>query len=336
MIKNDMNISKKREVGSTYRVSIAFPCDLEKVDYDPESHSVQLLDRATVPPLLARYCEENGHVMPDGLYGFFGDSAELSLKSNVQDRLPLTKQGRAPIWDLSGNLEFDWLTEVRPSSASLVWKNVDNLKVAFLRIGRCSGETNDLLRFFTGDRRALDRLTLEPWRIDSYVAALEQHHGILRAVIFDAMMADGSIQAMVKVYDPSAVVGGELQPLYRFHSSVDPNQATSYSLPEPSWSGWEIPSKALSAIDVADITSFVSQPKTRKRSIEALITRRIKMLREEDRFRPRDADVKAISKRRVQSSIPESIKDLQQRGDSVGTKKVLVDTRNQEALPSVR
>lgn len=306
------NDSERRKPSASYRTRVAIGVDLARISMSDDAKGVTLGDRATIPPLLEKHAENNSQTMPDGLYGFFGDDAELSLKKQVTYNLEEHKGEKPPIWDLTTNLEFTWRDPYdRPHAATMAWKDPADLQGAFLRIGRVSGRTNDILRFYTGDRRAIDRLTLEPWNIDEYASALKHVYGNIRAIIFDALMADGSVQAVVKIYDPSVIEASGLRPLFRFLSSHDPDQAQSFDLPDVSWSGWGVRRNLISDLDKADLTSFVAQPEDNKELQQILVNRRARELRAEGRFKPRHKEIKAVAKYRKQQAMPKSVMDAE-------------------------
>jgi len=298
-----------RKPNNQYRARITVGVDLSRISLSEDGNTVQLEDKATIPPLLEAYAHENGERMPDGLYGFFGDDAELALKKQIDFNLATHKGELPPIWDMVTTLEFEWRDpENHPRAATMAWKDPRDLQGAFIRIGRISGETNDILRFYTGDRLAVDRLTLEPWRVDEYAAALKQVYGTIRAVIFNAKMADESIQTIVKVYDRTLFEEAGLRPLYRWLSSQDPSQAQNFELPEESWKGWGVPSHLISPLDIADLMTFVNQPRSDKKTREILTNRRIRALRDEGRFPPRHKEIKALSQYRKPSPAKSSAK----------------------------
>jgi hypothetical protein len=299
-----------RTPSGLYRARITVGVDLAHVDLSDDGDTVYLEDRATIPPLLEKYAHENGETMPDGLYGFFGDDAEQALKKQINYNFETYQGEEPPIWDMYSHLEFTWSDpDNRPRAATMAWKNPRDLHGAFIRIGRVSGATNDILRFYTGDRRAVDRLTLEPWKVDEYAAVLEQVYGKMRAVIFNALMADDSIQTIVKVYDRRLFEEAGLRPLFRFLSSQDPNQAQAFELPEDDWGGWKLPRNLISNLDKADLMTFIAQPESDKKTREMLTNRRIRSLREENRFPPRHQEIKDVAKRRKQHTSPKGAAD---------------------------
>lgn len=303
--------SPGRRPSATYRTRVAMGVDLSCIAMSENGQSVTLKNRATVPPLLDKYARDNGETMPDGFYAFFGDDAEMALKRQIEFNLETHKGEKPPIWDLVTHLEFDWRDpENRPRAATMAWKDPRDLQGAFLRIGRISGRTNDILRHYTGDRRAVDRLALEPWRIDEYAAVLVQVYGPIRAVIFDAMMADGAVHALVKVYDRTLFEEAGLRPLYRFLSSHDPDQPQVFELPDESWKGWGVPSHLISQLDQADLMTFVAQPADSKDALEILTRRRIRALREEGRFPPRHKEIKQVAKHRKAQESPKSASEM--------------------------
>lgn len=305
-----------------YLVNITVGADLSCLVKVEEG--IQLSGRATVPPMLQAYAEQNGHRMPDGFYGFYGESAEQCLYRQLDYSLQ-EYGGDRPIWDLKTTLHFQWADpENRPKAAAMAWKNPQEIQGAFLRIGRVSGETNDLLRFYAGDRMAVDRLTLEPWRIDAYTAVLEQVYGPIRGVLFDAMMVDGSIQTLVKVYDRTLLESPKLLPLYRWLSARDPDQPPYFLAPPESWEGWSYNSRLLTEIDMADIMTFITQyrhgdkSKVGKRTREVLMLRRVRYLREEGRFLPRDKEIKEVARRRKQATSHLQSRKIDTTGIPVG------------------
>lgn len=293
------NIEKKQ---ATYCTHIAMACDTSKMHYKPDIGQVDILPGATIPPRLARYAEQNGHAMPDGLYGFFGEQATNNLKAEVLGHLKGRVKGDGFLWDLKAALEFRKKPTTTPVATSLIWRDPSYLEGAFIRVGKASKEVADLLRYFTGDKYALDRLTLEPWRIDSYAAALEEAYGSIRAMVFDAMMDDGSIVCMVRVFDPSLITEEGISPLYEFLSAKDPEQPTVYCPPADTWPGWGGKDGSITAIDRADIMAFQSVPRERRKEREALSMRRIRFLRQEARFQPREADIKELVNRRLEGT----------------------------------
>lgn len=303
--------TRGRRPSTTYRTRVCIGVDLSHIEMSEDGGSVLLRDRATVPPLLEEYAQKNGQSMPDGIYAFFGDDAEIALKRQIEFNLSTFKGEKPPIWDMTTHLEFQWRDpENRPRAATMAWKNPADLQGAFLRIGRISGRTNDILRHFTGDRRAVDRLALEPWRVDEYAAALSQVYGTIRSVIFDALMADGSVQALVKVYDPTLFEESGIRPLYRFLSSHDPGQAKNFELPEDSWNGWGVPTSLLSKLDIADLMTYVAQPENNKEALDLLTRRRIRALREEGRFPPRPKEIKQVAQHRKEQESPKSATEV--------------------------
>lgn len=327
------NSPRGRRPQGEYLVNITVGLDitcLEKVE-----EGIQLTDRATVPPMLQAYAEQNGHRMPDGFYGFYGESAEQHLFRQL-DYSFKEFGGDRPIWDLTTTLHFQWVDpENRPKAAAMSWKDPSQIQGAFIRIGRVSGETNDLLRFFAGDRLAVDRLTLEPWRIDAYTAALEKVYGTIRAVLFDAMMVDGSIQTIVKVYDRSLLESPKVKPLYRWLSARDPNQPEYFLSPSESWEGWGYSSRLLTEIDIADIMTFITnyrqdnKTKAGKRMLEILNLRRVRYLREEGRFLPRDKEVKEIARRRKEATSHYQSRKVETPGIPIG------NVHHEKAQPKV-
>lgn len=291
-----------RRPQAEYLVNVAVGIDVTCLEQSEEG--VQLSDRAAVPPMLDAYAKQNGHKMPDGFYAFYGESAEQNLYRQLDYSLREFHSER-PIWDLQTTLHFEWADpDNRPKAAAMSWKDPKAIQGAFLRIGRVSGETNDLLRFYAGDRLAVDRLTLEPWRIDAYTAALEVVYGPIRGVLFDAMMVDGSIQTLVKVYDRNLLESIRIKPLYRMLSSQDPAQPDHFLAPSATWEGWRCGSHHLTEIDVADILTYMNyyrqndQSKEAKRTLEVLTLRRKLYLKDEGRFLPREKEIKEIASRR--------------------------------------
>ena len=317
------NMPRGRRPQGEYLVNITVGLDITCLERCEEG--IQLTDRATVPPMLQAYAEQNGHRMPDGFYGFYGESAEQHLFRQLDYSLA-EFGGDRPIWDLTTTLHFQWADpDNRPKAAAMAWKDPHEIQGAFLRIGRVSGETNDLLRFYAGDRLAVDRLTLEPWRIDAYTAALEQVYGPIRGVLFDAMMVDGSIQTIVKVYDRTLLESPKLSPLYRWLSARDPNQPPFFLAPSEDWSGWSYSSRLLTEIDMADIMTFIThyrqgdKSRAGKRMREVLNLRRIRYLREEGRFLPRDKEIKEVARRRKQATSHHQSRKVEAPGAPIGS-----------------
>lgn len=302
-VKPDQEQAQETRANSrTYNTKITIACDTSKMRYDHDTGVAQIHGDATLPPRLARYAEASGHAMPEGLYGFFGEQASANLKTEVMAHLNGREKGDGFLWDLQSSLEFNCETSAPKTATSLVWKDPAYLQAAFIRVGKPSKDVADFLRYFTGDRHALDRLTLEPWRIDTYAAALAEAYGPMRAVVFDAMVDDGSIVPMIRVYDPTLINGGVVEPLYQFLSAKDPEQPSEYHIPDAGWSGWGVHEKTLHPLDRADIIAFQNVPRTHRRERDALTMRRIRALRQEGRFNPREADLKEIVNRRLEGT----------------------------------
>lgn len=287
---------------NAYCSKITLACDTGKLSYDPATGSAKILCDATVPPRLASYARENGHEMPEGLYGFFGEQASANLKVEVLEHLKHREKGDGFLWDLQATLVFERAASDSKVPTSLVWKDPGYLQASFIRVGKLSKDVADLLRYFTGDQHALDRLTLEPWRIDTYVAVLNEAYGPMRAVVFDAMMDDGSIVPIVRIYDPELISSSGITPLYHYLSSKDPEQPKSYQPPAADWAGWGVKPKVLTPLDRADIIAFQNVPRSHVKEREALRMRRIRSLRQEGRFSPREADLKEIVERRLEGT----------------------------------
>lgn len=306
-----MTILKQKQ--STYCTNIAMACDTSKLRYDPETGEAEMLPGATIPPRLARYAESQGHEMPDGIYGFFGEQGENSLKEEVLNHLKTRKKGDGFLWDVQTTLTFRKKPTTTKVATSLVWKDPTYLEGSFIRVGKPSKELADLLRYFTGDKHALDRLTLEPWRIDTYAAVLSEAYGNIRAIIFDAMMDDGTITPIVRVFDRSLIQDEGITPLYQLLSAKDPDQPTVYRSPDDSWGGWGVKEKAITSMDRADIIAFQSVPRERRKEREALRMRRIRLLRQDDRFAPREAELKEIVNRRLDNIRATSVSETEKR-----------------------
>lgn len=265
-----------------------------------------------VPPTLAACAESSGQIMPDGLYCFYGSSAVRAILAELNFHNE-HHSGSAPPWDLGARLKIERQGRPRHPNPSQMWKDPRVIQGAYIGVGKTSKETNDLLRFFTGERYALDRLTLEPWRIDAYAAVLQQVYGQMKVVVFDALMADNRIETIARIYDPSILPEG-FKPLYRWLSREKAGQSapTVFHMPGAEWSGWGVPAKALSADDSADILSYASQPANSHETREALFARRLKMLRAEGRFEPDDR-LSEIVERRLAAT---TMKGVKKDGDS--------------------
>lgn len=286
----------------TYSTNIAMACDTSKIAYDSNTGQAKILESATIPPRLAEYAEANGKKMPDGLYGFFGSKAVSHLKSEVMEHLKTRQQGQGFLWDLKATLEFRKKPSATKVSTSLVWRNPEYLEGAFIRVGKASKEAADLLRYFTGDSHAMDRLTLEPWRVDCYAAALSEAYGNIRAVVFDALLSDGSIAPIVRIYDHTLISGDGITPLYEFLSAKDPEQPRQYGVPSLDWHGWGVKETVLTSMDRADIIAYQNVPRERTKERSALVMRRVRLLRQEGRFEPRESEIKELVNRRLDNT----------------------------------
>lgn len=308
-----------------YETKIALACDLTKIDYDRETGHVHLHGETTIPPRLANYAKANGHTMPPGIYGFFSDNAAMAVKAEVDSFLEKHGKDHAFMWDLQATLEFHRQGLEDTRYASVAWKNPSNLEAAYIKVGKPSKQVADLLRYFTGDQHAIDRLTLEPWRVDTYAAVLSEVYGPMRALIFEAQMDDGNIETVIRIYDPTLISSEGITPLYRWLSSKDPDQPTVYLPPEQDWSGWKINKKSLlSEVDRADLLAFVNVPEKDRKARQALKNRRVRMLRDEGRFIPRDDELKALVDRRVSRLKSRSTDEAAKRRASANEKREAV------------
>lgn len=288
---------------NTYSTKIVLSCDTGKLRYDPDTGTAKILGDATIPPRLARYAHQNGHDMPEGLYGFFGVSAVEHLQAEVLDHLKRREQGSSFLWDLESTLTFTCQQGVAKRPVPLMWKDPSYLQASFVRVTKPSKEVADLLRYFTGDKNALDRLTLEPWRIDTYAAVLSEVYGPMKALVFDALMDDDSIVPIIRIYDRSLLGEEDPRPLYQILSSRDPSGPEKYHAPDSDWLGWGVPD-TLSALDRADIIAYRSVPKDHRKEREALKMRRVRSIRQEGRFAPRDEELKVLVERRLSKTRP--------------------------------
>lgn len=282
-----------------YTTKITLACDTSKIRYNPETGTAKIMGGATLPPRLARYAEQSGHAMPEGLYGFFGERASANLQAEVMNHLERRQKGDGFLWDLQASLTFSRKPGAEKARASLVWKDPTYLQASFVRVGKPSKEAADLLRYFVGDSHALDRLTLEPWLIDTYAAVLSEAYGPMRAIVFDAMMDDDSIVPLVRIYDPTLVSGAGVIPLFHYLSSKDPGQPEVFELPEPTWGGWQLSGQVLSPRDRDDISEFQRSSRKERKTRERLKAQRVRFLRQEGRFPPRDEELRVIVNRRL-------------------------------------
>lgn len=248
-----------------------YPDEEHARDYDDKKHRWTLSAFSTMPRSLRDYAKKNRKRMPDGLYTFFGKSAQHFVAEEMrylarEDLDPPASGG----FDLQIDVAFARKGIKRTSARSLIWKSPEDISAMYLGVGRTSKTTNDLLRFYSGDRFCIDRLAAEPWRIDEYAKVLELEYGPLKAVVFDAMTSIGRPAPVMRIYDPSIIESiAPLGVLTSLHVPEPPE----FALPRTNWGGWE-PRFKLPAEDEAEIQAFRAIPASEKERRTRLIRER--------------------------------------------------------------
>lgn len=281
---------------STYRTRITFTCDLDQTGFDAQRNELYLSGTALIPPTLQAQAKKDGQSMPEGVYGFYGSSAAQAIMEELRYH-NRHRTSSAPLWDLVADVALESQGLEPKSVPALMWRNPRNMRGAFLGVGRTAKETNDLLRFYTGDRYFVDRLALEPWRVDEYAAVMEQAYGEMRLLIFTAQMGDGRFETVARIYDPQVLASG-LHPLNRYLSAeAGGEQPSRYNVPPGDWKGWGVPN-TLSEDDIEDIQAFFHTPMEDKATRKQLKKARLKKLEEQGRFESRDDEIQALVEQR--------------------------------------
>ena len=273
-----------------YSTRLLVGLNVTDTTFNAEKRTVTPGEQSTTPILVSQYAKSYNATMPKGFYGFFGKNAPLRLHSNVDAALN-HERAPIPVWDLSVELRYQWNTELeRPSNHALAWKDTRLLSAAYLRTGMISGPIHNVLRFFTGDKRALNRLVLQPWEIDQYAAALSFVFGDLKSITFDALGSDGQVQQLTKIYDPRIFNARALTPNYSHLSALPGTGASNVTFLTPSadWSGWTKPSALLTSDDEVDLLTYMQLAEVggNKDALEALRLKRARKLHQQGRFLP--------------------------------------------------
>ncbi|RCV93831.1 hypothetical protein DU506_01350 [Vreelandella rituensis] len=249
-------------------------------DYDPDTHTWQLGPVSTMPRSVRDYAEARGKKMPEGLYLFFGNSARYHVEQEME--YLYAKPEPATGYDLRFNITLPRKGLQRTSARSLIWKSPDDINAMYLGVGRTSKSTNDLLRMYTGDRYCIDRLKVEPWRINEYTQILEMQYGPLKAVVFDAMTATGNSVPLMRVFNPSIIES--MGPLGVYSSLHDPNPP-KLALPSRDWKGWA-PTAKIKSEDRDLVRQFIALPEKDHEPRHDMLKARTKQMVQEGRIKP--------------------------------------------------